>query len=210
MNGITFGDKHSYTDLGLILSSKEIGTSEIKTSIIDIPGRSGSLDMTEALGGVKYEDRDLRFTFTMLNALRDWAGRLSALSAVCDGRLQQVILDDDPDYYYYGRPYVTGIESEGNVKYVTVSMRAEPYKLKVAETTYTLTAPGTVELTNDQMEVVPTVTATEAVNITCGTSTVAIGAGTFEIPGLALEAGTTTWEITGSGDVTISYQEGKL
>ena len=65
MKGIQFNDIHSYYDLNLILSVVNIPPAQPKTNYVDLPGGEGSLDLTEALGEVKYNDRDCTFTFTM-------------------------------------------------------------------------------------------------------------------------------------------------
>ena len=57
MNGIKFDDIHSFYDLNLVLSQVDIPPATAKTSFVDIPGADGSVDMTEALGSVKYKDR---------------------------------------------------------------------------------------------------------------------------------------------------------
>ena len=69
MNGITFISinenisKHSFRDFGLVLTSQEIGLPAPKTYIVEIEGRNGSLDLSESFGEIKYENRELKFTF---------------------------------------------------------------------------------------------------------------------------------------------------
>ena len=59
-NTVTFGTKNSYTDFGLILTSKEIGLPEPKTEIVEIAGANGVIDLTEALtDDIKYNQRQL-------------------------------------------------------------------------------------------------------------------------------------------------------
>ena len=43
MIGITFGELHSYEDLNLILSEKEIGAPSVKKKLVEIEGADGSL-----------------------------------------------------------------------------------------------------------------------------------------------------------------------
>ena len=63
--GILFGNIHSFYDLNLILSAVDIEPAKPKTTYVDVPGGDGSLDLTEALGEVKYYDRTHKFTLTM-------------------------------------------------------------------------------------------------------------------------------------------------
>ena len=83
IQGVTFGIKHSYEDFGLILSSKEIGLPTPKTESVSVIGRNGDLDLTDALGDdVKFENRKLSFTFSLLNGARDWTATLSNMKVV--------------------------------------------------------------------------------------------------------------------------------
>ena len=60
MKGVTFGDIHTST-FGIYLSSVTIGEAVVKKFLLDIPGASGSLDLTEYFGSVSYENRIISF-----------------------------------------------------------------------------------------------------------------------------------------------------
>lgn len=91
IQGVTFGIKHSYEDFGLILSSKEIGLPTPKTELVSVIGRNGDLDLTDALGDdVKFENRKLSFTFSLLNGARDWTATLSNLSNYLHGKKMEL------------------------------------------------------------------------------------------------------------------------
>ena len=49
MIGVTFGDKHSFDDFGIYLTSKTINPPEPQTNTISVPLRDGSIDLTESL-----------------------------------------------------------------------------------------------------------------------------------------------------------------
>ena len=96
IQGVTFGIKHSYEDFGLILSSKEIGLPTPKTESVSVIGRNGDLDLTDALGDdVKFENRKLSFTFSLLNGARDWTATLSNLSNYLHGKKMRIVMDAD-------------------------------------------------------------------------------------------------------------------
>ncbi len=65
MKGIWFDDVHSYEHLNLVLSKISIPPAAAKTTYVNIPGGDGSVDLTEALGEVKFKDRNCTFTFTV-------------------------------------------------------------------------------------------------------------------------------------------------
>ena len=71
-NGVTFGSKNTITDWDLLMISKNIGEAEAITNYVEIPGRDGTLDLTEALGEVKYKNRALTFDFDLFNPTSFW------------------------------------------------------------------------------------------------------------------------------------------
>jgi len=66
-NGVIFGTKNSVTDWDLLMTSKQIGKPEARTNYIEIPGRDGTLDLTEALGEIKYNDKSLNSYIASFN-----------------------------------------------------------------------------------------------------------------------------------------------
>lgn len=106
IQGVTFGIKHSYEDFGLILSSKEIGLPTPKTESVSVIGRNGDLDLTDALGDdVKFENRKLSFTFSLLNGARDWTATLSNLSNYLHGKKMRIVMDADKTFLLLGTVY---------------------------------------------------------------------------------------------------------
>ena len=67
MIGVTIGEKHSYNDWGLILSSKIISPPKPKLNQISVPVRDGTIDLTETLTeDIKFEDRMISLTFSVV------------------------------------------------------------------------------------------------------------------------------------------------
>ena len=96
MTGVTFGTKHSYNDFGLILSSKNISLPKAKTKTVEVPGADGVLDLTECLtDDVKYKNRTLQFTFTVIDPLASWAAVLSEVTNFLHGRKLRIYMDWD-------------------------------------------------------------------------------------------------------------------
>ena len=63
MKGVSFHGFHSYSDLHLLMTSKEIGSPEVKRQTIDIEGADGELDFTDFFGEPKYMNAQHRFEF---------------------------------------------------------------------------------------------------------------------------------------------------
>ena len=86
MKGITFGDLHSYRDLNLILSEKEIGAPHVKTKLIEIEGADGSIDLTDFFGEPKYGDVTHKFTFSTLVPRSDFLSHYSKVKNALHGK----------------------------------------------------------------------------------------------------------------------------
>ena len=214
-NGITFGDVHSYDDLSLILSGKDIPPAAPKTTYIDIPGADGSLDLTEAHGDVKYKDRECKFTFTMLPSDKtDWEEKKTEISNLLNGKRCKITLDVDADYYYQGRCTVDDYLQDKNLKQFVVSAKVHPYKFKQDVTVVPVTlaeTPKTVHLSNGRRAVSPSIECThDNTIIVFGGATFNLNAGTHKILDIQLKEGNNALTVSGTGTVIFRYQEGDL
>lgn len=212
MKGITFGAYHSFNDLQLILSGKEIGAPAVKEQKLDIPGADGSFDLTDFFGEPKYEDVTHKFEFTTIVPRRDFLTLHSRIKNAIHGKKMRIILDDDPLFYWMGRCHVSGFTSEKGVGTVSVECDCEPYKYKIVKTAVTQAVSGTqtITLTNGRKRAVPTITTTAAMTIAFGGGTWTNGAGTYVIPEMELTHGENVVTVTGTGTITFEWQEGDL
>ena len=55
MSDIRFGTKWVHADNGMIVAPYAIPMPEPQTNFVEIPGRDGALDLSEALGTVRYK-----------------------------------------------------------------------------------------------------------------------------------------------------------
>lgn len=213
MKGVRFGSLHSFTEWGLILSGKEIGSPEIKSHKIDIEGADGELDYTEAFGGVKFGNRILKFEFQRggINT-HGFLELLSEIQGALFGVRTTVELDDDSGWYYQGRCRIADFTQNGRIAKLSVEVDAEPYKLRKTATRQNKAVSGSAEiiLPNSRMPIVPTITTDAEMKFSFKGNTYTAGAGTFRIPELQLEPGQNIVTVTGTGNVTFEYKEGKL
>ena len=213
MSDIRFGTKWAHADYGLIVSPYAIPMPEPQTNFVEIPGRDGALDLSEAFGTVRYTDRIISLT---LYARAPFDTAVSALAADIHGRRMNVIFDRDPTYYYNARVTVEDVERHAGYCELSLECRAKPYKLEHFQTTVTVlpTGSATVTLTNSRMPVVPTITVsadmTLAFAIGVKDYTVVLPAGTHTVSSLVLLEGDTEIEITGTGSITFTYRKGAL
>jgi len=213
MKGVTFGNYHSFYEWGLILKEKEIKAPKPKVQQIEIEGSDGVLDFTEFFGEVKYNNRSLSFTFSKMNIVPDgFMALYSVVQNAIHGKKMQVVLDEDPASFYFGRVTVNEWKSNKNLGEIVIEVDAEPYKMKAAETVISKAVSGTASiiLPNSRKRVVPVITTNAGMTISFGGYSGTFSAGTFTIPELELIEGNNTVTVAGTGNISFRYREGGL
>ena len=112
MKGITFGSFHSFNDLKLVLTKKEIGSPAVKENKIDVPGADSSLDLTDFFGEPKYEDLTHKFEFSSIVPQSEFLSLFSSIKNALHGKKMRIILDGDPLFYYIGRLHVSSFTAD--------------------------------------------------------------------------------------------------
>lgn len=135
--GVTFGDKHTYRDWGLLPTLRpEVSPPEPKITRVTIPGADGALDLTQALtDDVKYKNRKIDFEFLVIGGREHWSMLYSDILDYLHGQNMQIILDEDPEYYYNGRVEVDSWKSNQDTSRIALVAEVEPYKLSRISTT---------------------------------------------------------------------------
>lgn len=211
MKGIWFDNIHSYTDLNLILSAVNIPPATPKTTYVDIPGGDGSLDLTEALGAVRYKNRECTFTFTVF-PYEDFEEKKTQISNILNGIRYRITLDKDSGYYWDGRCAINGYESDKNLHKIVISASVAPYKMKVDQTAVIISAGRNItgNLKNGRKTVVPTITTTSGADVVFGGNKYTLDVGAHTIANIQLKHGDNIVTVTSDNPVTFTYQEGDL
>lgn len=126
---------NTYDDWHIVPSSRPtIVNPKLITNYIDIPGASGSVDMSEALTGFPiYSDREGDLEFYVLNDYGTWTTRRNIINNTLHGQRATLYLEDEPDFYYVGRLEVNDWKSQKDFSTITLHYRLEPYKYAVAD-----------------------------------------------------------------------------
>ena len=126
---MTGNDSFHTSELGLKMTAFNIPQPAPKTNYIDVPHASVSLDLTEALGGISYENREnVTFTFVVRDSFEQWAVVIQRLAARIHGKKCKVIVDNDLSHYYLCRLEIDPVKSKRTVGTITISGRADAYK----------------------------------------------------------------------------------
>lgn len=216
--GVLFGNIHSFYDLNLILSAVDISPAKAVTTYVTIPGADGSIDLTEALGEVKYSDRTIKFTFTMNPAggLSDaaWEEKKTEVSNALNGIAKRITLDKDPDYYWDGRCAIDSYNSNKRLRQIVVSAIVRPYKLKQAETVVPFELSSVAQtgyIRNARKSVCPVITcAHDNTKVVFGGNEYVFNIGQHKNLNIRFTQGDNQVTVSGKGTVTFSFQEGDL
>lgn len=136
-HSVTFGDKNSWEDWHLIPSSRPvINPPEAKTMLLDIPGESGALDLSESLTGYPlFKRRTGDIEFIVVNDMyepteipQEWYQVYSNIMNYLHNKQMEICLEDDPEWWYEGRLQVNSWKSEEFLSRITISYDLEPYK----------------------------------------------------------------------------------
>ena len=191
---------------GLFMTHQEVGEAQPKTNYVNIPYGNGSIDLTEALGGVTYNDRIITADFVIKNYDEDL---YSSLKNELHGL--KTTISVKAGYHFVGRVRVLPFYRQGTAGRFSIEVVCEPYMYKDDETVVNVSVDGTQEviLTNEKMTTIPTIVTDAPIQVIHGYNTYSINAGTHRLP-IVLEQGDTAIQLTGTANVTIAYQEGVL
>ena len=127
-SGRTADNMFRIEELGLRAHSYSIEPPQLQTNYIEIPGRDGALDLTEALGKLSYRNRTVKFS-GLFNGPEDlFHSVISEIMNRFDGRYIKAVFDPDREHYWTGRCTVTHEYIEKEVYGVTFTLIADPFK----------------------------------------------------------------------------------
>ena len=217
MDKVQFDGMDSYDKWGYHLAHKVIGEAEPKYNLVQVPGGVGYIDLTDALGVMGYNERELELTMKDIADHNEFIRHYSAMQADIHGKRCKITLSEDPNYYWDGRCSVGAMEQDGLACYVPVVVICQPYKFKQSKTVVqddSLTGEyKEIVISNDTMPTIPTITVQQETTIEYNGATYSINTGTHRLLDIILVSGGGTIKakaLGGSGSIKIEYQEGAL
>ena len=219
--GVKFGNKHTYRDFRLLMSSRLIGLPTVQISKTTDPGRDGDLDLTEALdGNIHYGNRTLEMTFAAAQKLtgKAWGELLSDFAFHIHGRRLEIIFDDDPDHAYTGRCVIANFDHRISTadQTITVSCDCQPFRIALAETVMWANvnpAYRTITIQNGRMPSVPVITFSAPCYLMADGEEYFFDAGTYSSKDLTLAPGENTVYIKTASDIAtaeIRFRKGEI
>lgn len=130
-HSITIGTMNTWSNWHLIPSSRPlVSPPPVNEKMIEVPGRNGMLDLTEALTGAPtYGDRTGTWEFYVMHDYwSDWVTCYSTIMNYLHGKRLRVVLEDDPNYYYEGRLSVQNWNSPKDYSKIIIEYKLGPFK----------------------------------------------------------------------------------
>ncbi len=128
---------NTWRDWHMVPTSRpSVNPPKTRTRHVTVPGRDGTLDYTQAMGGIYYENRTGTWEFAVYHEVNEslgmsWADVYSDILTNLHGQELQVFLEDEPEYFYTGRVMVKEWKSDKWFSTVILEYDLDPYKWSV-------------------------------------------------------------------------------
>ena len=209
MDGAKFGDKLSYEDYESIMNYARILPPSVKENYVDIAGGDSAIDLTEAVGGVVYDDGEIDFKFT----LKDFMLK-EQMKNDLHGKRMQIVLEREPDFYYDGRVRCSKDEWNKGLYELHFTARVKPYKYEVREFLHIETINSLkdkkIYIENKRMPVMPRITVTGTLYVIYEGMKYTFKDGVYQFPEFTFFEGRNSMNIHGNGTIKFEFRRGQL
>lgn len=230
MNGITFNQKHSFADFGLILNNRTITTPSKKKIKSDIPGMNSVYDFSTVAskGELIFNQRAIQCVFTLLaSSKQELQSQASRVAEWLQDTPQGQLVFDDITYFYF-MAEVEGeisINENHNIAEITVQFIAEPFKTSftdvgstiwntfnfledtLQDNSFDVVGTKTVIIYNPGRLTMPTINCSAPMSVIFLGKTYALVAGDNYPYGLKLLNGENTLVINGTGHIAVLFRK---
>lgn len=209
MDGARFGDKLSFEDYEAIMNYARILPPSVKENYVDIAGGDSAIDLTEAVGGVVYDDGEIEFKFT----LKDFTLK-EQMKNDLHGKRMQIVLDREQDFYYDSRVRCTKDEWNKGLYELHFTARVKPYKYEVREYLHIETINSLkdkkIYIENKRMPVMPRITVTGNLYVIYEGMKYTFKDGVYQFPEFTFFEGRNSVSIHGNGTIKFEFRRGQL
>jgi len=218
IQGVIIGTKHTYKDFGLYIENKDISLPTPKTSYVDVPYSDGNIDLTEALGEVKYNNRTITINLFTIKPINKWEQYKSDLANYFHGKKFKIIFDVDDQFYYIGRVTIEEQSCNRLLGKIVLKCDCEPYKYRIKETILNYHISNTnintckeISIRNSRKTVVPTIETDKPLMINFEGKDISINEGKHVLLDVVFKQGINKIKLSADNAIVkIIYQEGDL
>lgn len=131
-HSITIQGYNTYDEWGLIpMKRPHVAQPPLKSKYVDIPAFDGEIDYTEVLTGrPAYGMREGSWEF-WLRPQEEWPNVYGDILQKIHGKNVNIILEDDPEWFYTGRVTVESFDTEDHNSKITIQYHLDPYKYQI-------------------------------------------------------------------------------
>lgn len=208
MYGVIFGEKHSWHDYQAIMNYARITPPAIKENYVDIAGGNSAIDLTEAVGGVVFNDGNIEFKFTLFSEEQK-----NRMKSQLHGRKVDIILEKEPEYYYDGRLSFDKEELNGTVYELYMNAKVKPYKMERNLSVHVekvTKEEKDILLFNDRCPAMPVITVEGTVKLKYGQFIFTLADGAYRIAEVTLYDGMNRLTVSGNGSIKLEYRKGMV
>lgn len=207
VDGINICAKYKVT-----LESFEIGMPEPKLVKIQIPGRDGELDMSEALSGyINYGNRQVNLSIGITGDDKvSESKKQQVLVAVLGKRIKLQL--SHLDGYFLGRCIFSSISREMAHHTLNLTFSCDPYRYFISETVQTITLTSTAKdiiFSNATMPVSPVLETSADATVKFKEKTYNLKKGTHRL-GFVFMPGNNVLNVSGIGTLKVRYRKGVM
>lgn len=115
----------------LVVLGFGVSAPEPRLNLVEVPGRNAPLDLTDAIGPVTFETRQVWFSCREFAGAKRFLLDWSTLLNRYHGQRVRVVFDDDPGYFYEGRCSLELDYINNDTRDLHFVLIADPYKYPV-------------------------------------------------------------------------------
>lgn len=229
---------HTLNDWGFAMGNNNyIGDPEMETTYIQVPGRDGLIDASEAISGRRiYKKRSLSFSLGGVKPRLTWDDAISTMRNEVNGRICRLTLDNDEGHFWRGRVFIQNFDRFRDLGTFELNVpTADPYKYDVASSAdpwlwdpfnfltgvitqigaITVSGTASVTIPKGHMMTCPELVVSDMTSstftVTFNGSTYPLTVGTNIVPSILIGGEqVATLTFTGSAKVQITYRGGSL
>ena len=207
MDGAKFGDRLSFENYEAIMNYARILPPSVKENYVDVAGGDSSIDLTEAVGGVVYDDGEIEFKFTLKDR-----NKKDQMKNDLHGKRMQIVLEREPEFYYDGRIRCTKEEWNKGLYELYFSAKVKPYKYESIYKIHMEDVDGAKEiiLQNTRMPTIPQITITGVISLVYEGMKYNMEEGVYQIPEITFFEGRNIINVSGKGSIKFQYRRGQL
>ena len=226
---VKIGDKWMEADLDFLFNDKSISPPEPNLMIVEIPGTSDVIDMTESISGdIEYKQRKITIKLQSGDGQDSYYSKFSELANYIHGKKMKIVFSKDSGYYWIGRITVTGAEPQFYGQDITITATVDPYKYEsqsslepwlwdsfsfedgIIRDYFDIAVPGSITIVGRRKRVCPKFICSGAMTVTYLGNTYNLVTGENIVPDIFLGEGEHILTFGGSGTVDVDYQGASL